>query len=368
MKYTMLNILISLLSFLLVVFVIVCVHELGHFVCARCLGVRVDTFSIGFGKELYGWTDSKNTRWKISVLPLGGYVKFYGDDNVASLQASSEAPPEKGAFFTQSWLTRLTIALAGPIANFVLSSVLWGAIFFVVGVATLLPIVEHVMPHSPAEMAGFEKGDRIVRMGTLEIDDAMQVGRIVSQRSGKKIEVWVSRHDKIISLPVTPDASGRIGVAFALPKDGQGVIYKHVNLFQAAKLGTIQTYYTIVGLAFFMKNLVVKAEGASQIGGPIQIAKVSGQAAQMGLAALFYVMALLSVSIGFINLLPIPLLDGGHVFLCLLEGILRRPLGKGFTQAMGLIGFLILAFIFVMAMWNDVMHLSFIQSVLGRKP
>ena len=354
--------------FLIVLTIVVFFHELGHFLVARWNGVKVEAFSVGFGPELWGFNDRHGTRWRVSAIPLGGYVKFLDDESVASTpdaEALRNLTDEqrRGAFHTKPVWQRAAVVAAGPIANFILAIVIFAAIFTTYGVTTLEPRIGKVVAGSPAEAAGFKVDDVVLKIQGEEIDDFADLQRIVSTNPGRDLEFVVQRGREITALVVKPhlqeheDAiSGKITrpVIGIMSSAGAERIHKTVGLFEAIGLGVERTSGIITGSLGYLSDVVLGRQSADQLGGPIRIADVSGQVAKFGFHALLQLIAVISVSVGLINLFPIPLLDGGHLLFYGIEAVRRKPLSER-TQEIGFrIGLAIVLGLMVFATLNDL--------------
>ncbi|MBB4658626.1 M50 family metallopeptidase [Parvularcula dongshanensis] len=411
------GVLIALLAFAVLLPLIVFVHEYGHFKVARLCGVKVDAFSIGFGPALKSWRDRHGTVWKISAIPLGGYVKFFGDANAASAGraegsayavgsdlAPAEAEPAAGPGATQfgserakleAVLTdeqkrvcfhfkpvwqRMAVVAAGPFANFVLAAVVFAGLFMAFGKMVVEPVIGEVTEGSAAEVAGFQTGDRVVRIDGRGIDDFNEMATRVRLSSNTEMVFDIERDGRPITLFATPERvvqtdafgneirAGRLGMYSA----GQASRLR-MNPVQAVWEGTLQVGRTLDTTIAYLGRIVVGREDARQLGGPIKIAQFAGQAASSGftaeadltvvqrltasLHAFLSVAALISVSIGFLNLLPVPVLDGGHLVFYGVELLTGRPLpdsvqGAGFRIGLAMVGTLM---VFVVV--NDIMGL-----------
>jgi regulator of sigma E protease len=330
------GILIAIIGFLLVIGPLVFVHEMGHYLVGRLFGVKAEMFSIGMGREIFGWTDRLGTRWKLSALPLGGYVKFAGDMGPASEPdpAWLRLPPEERAKTLQGkpvW-QRFLIVLAGPMTNFIVAILIFAGFFAAYGVPRTPTLIAGVMAGSAAERAGIRPGDRIVTIQGRSVDRFEQVAEMVFLRPGQHITVGIDRQGKLIELQATPqtvdeeDSAGnhtQRGLLGVLPGTPVSVRAGPIGVLGAAIEATYDTVRTIVDV---IGQIVGGQRSAKELGGPLKIAQYSGQTVSMGPLAIIRFMALISINLGFINLLPIPLLDGGHLFFYLIEGIRRRPL------------------------------------------
>ncbi|HEY7747974.1 MAG TPA: RIP metalloprotease RseP [Aestuariivirgaceae bacterium] len=354
------------LAFLFVLTLIVFVHEFGHFIVARWNGVKVQSFSIGFGRELLGYTDRHGTRWKIGWLPLGGYVKFEGDANAASMpKASSLSPATRGPgnFFGKSVAQRAAVVAAGPIANFILAIAIFAVSFMLVGVPTTEPRVETVQAGSPAEKVGIKSGDVILRINGSTISSFDDIQRIVMPRAGETLVVEVDRAGELHLFQLVPEAREitdgfggkiKIGLMGVSRERAASPTYDRKNPIEALRLGVAETWHIIGGSMHFIKRLVTGRENANQLGGPLAIAQISGKAAQLGFYELMRIAAMLSVSIGLINLFPVPMLDGGHLLYYAVEAVRGKPLGPNAQEWGFRVGFALVLALMFFATWNDL--------------
>lgn len=362
----------SVLPFLFVLTIVVFFHELGHFLVARWCGVRVLTFSVGFGPEIVGFNDRHGTRWKLSAIPLGGYVKFFGDENVASVpdQATTAGMTEnekRESFHHQKVPSRAAIVAAGPIANFILAIVIFTAVFMVYGKQSTTARVDSIQAESAAAAAGFKPGDVVVDINGRKIANFADMQRIVGVNAGQPLEVTVDRAGSRVVLKATPalreikDNFGnvhRLGVLGISRSNAPDEIRtEKVGPVDALVLGADKTWFVVEQTMSYLGRMIAGRESADQLGGPIRIAQVSGQVATLGFGPILDLAAVLSVSIGLLNLFPIPLLDGGHLLFYLIEAVRGRPLSER-AQEMGFrIGLAFVLMLMVFATFNDIMHL-----------
>lgn len=362
-----------IVPFLFVLTVVVFFHELGHFLMARLCGIKVLVFSIGFGPEIAGFNDRYGTRWKISAVPLGGYVKFYGDDNAASVpdQAAAAAMTEaerKDSFIFQPVASRAAVVAAGPIANFVLAIAIFAAIFMTVGKQTTSARVDTVQPGSAAQSAGFKPGDLVVAINGEKIKSFSDMQRIVSISAGETLSIDVDRGGAQINLKAAPqlkeikDNFGnlhRLGVLGISRSMSPGDIKtEKAGPLRAIVMGAQETWFVVDRTLAYISGVFVGREAADQLGGPIRIAQVSGQVATAGFTALIHLTAVLSVSIGLLNLFPIPLLDGGHLLFYAIETIRGRPLSERAQELGFRIGLAIVVMLMIFATFNDILRLA----------
>ena len=361
-----------LVPFLFVLTIVVFFHELGHFLVARWCGVKVAAFSIGFGRELVGFDDRQGTRWKISLIPLGGYVKFAGDENAASMpdrEAVSRMSDEerKGSFYAKSVAQRAAVVAAGPIANFILAVVIFAALFSLYGRTYTVPRVDSVQAESAASEAGFEPGDVVVSVEGEAIRSFADIQRIVTVSAGLPLNITVERAGKHVDLVATPKLQvmtdqfgneqkvGLLGLRQnTRPDDVYTVTY---NPVEAIGEGAKETWYVVARTGSYIGGIFSGRESADQLGGPIRVAQFSGQVATLGIAALLNLAAVLSVSIGLINLMPIPMLDGGHLLFYAYEAAFGRPLPEKVQDFGFRIGLALVFMLMIFATFNDVKHL-----------
>ena len=359
--------------FLFVLSVVVFFHELGHFLVARFCGVRVLTFSIGFGPELMGFHDRHGTRWKLAAIPLGGYVKFFGDENAGSIPdaprlQTMNAGERALSFHFQPVLKRAAIVVAGPLANFLLAIVIFAAIFMVYGKQTMSARVDAIQADSAAATAGFEAGDIVLAIDGQKIDNFADMQRIVSDSAGRTLTVQIDRNGSQLTLKATPtlkevkDNFGnvhRIGILGISRSMAPGdVKFEAVSPAQGIWLGAQETWFVVDRTLSYIGGVIVGREAADQLGGPIRIAQISGQVATIGFAALIHLAAVLSVSIGLLNLFPIPLLDGGHRLFYAIEAVRGRPLSERAQEVGFRIGLAIVVMLMIFATFNDIVHLT----------
>ena len=359
--------------FLFVLTIVVFFHELGHFLMARLCGIKVLVFSIGFGPEIAGFYDRYGTRWKISAVPLGGYVKFFGDDNAASAPDQSAAAAmtdaqRKDSFMFQPVGSRAAVVAAGPIANFVLAIAIFAAIFMTVGKQTTSARVDTVQTASAAEAAGFKPGDLVTAINGEKIESFSDMQRIVSISAGETLSIDVDRGGAPVTLKATPqlkelkDNFGnvhRLGVLGISRSMSPGDIKtEKAGPLRAIVMGAQETWFVVDRTLAYISGVFVGREAADQLGGPIRIAQVSGQVATAGFTALIHLTAVLSVSIGLLNLFPIPLLDGGHLLFYAIETIRGRPLSERAQEVGFRIGLAIVVMLMIFATFNDILRLA----------
>lgn len=355
--------------FLAVLTVIVFVHEMGHYLVARWNGVAIQAFSIGFGRELVGWTDRHGTRWKISAIPLGGYVRFVGDMNAASGGVDEEvvtrADPALAPrlFVNKSVWQRIAVVAAGPIANVLLTFLILYALLLGYGRYTIAPVIGEVLPGSVAEAAGLESGDTILSVDGYEVRGFEDFQRLVATAPERSVRILLERDGGEQTLTLTPEAAvvedrfgneqrvGRIGVS-------RDVSESDVSLYRPGPVEAVgmtfeEIRFIIQRTGEFIGDFFVGRGDVEQLGGPVKVARVSGEVATLGVVALINLTALLSLNIGIFNLLPVPMLDGGHLLYYLVEALRGRPLSMR-VQEMGFrFGFALVMALMVFTLFND---------------
>jgi regulator of sigma E protease len=361
-----------ILPFVFVLGLVVFFHELGHFLVGRWCGIQVDAFSMGFGPELVHYTDRHGTRWRLAALPLGGYVRFHGDASGASepdFEAAAAMPESERAvsFFAQKVWKRAAVVAAGPIANFLLALVIFTGLFYFDGRQILSPRIDSVVEGGRAAAAGFRKGDLVVSIDGVRIEGFQDMQRIVSssaetplhfivERDGGQVEIVAAPERRDIKTPFGVNRAGVLGVAAGGASQDWRV--RRFSLPGAAMEAGRETWYVIARTGAYLGGLVAGRESAEQLSGPIRIAEVSGEVAKAGIWPLFNLAAILSISIGLLNLLPVPLLDGGHLLYYAFEA----ARGKALTQRAQEFGFKIgLAFVaalMLVATYNDIVRLT----------
>lgn len=365
---------LGLPSFLFVITLVIFFHELGHFTVARWFGVKVDAFSIGFGPPIFGWTDRKGTHWKISWIPLGGYVKFYGDLDAASVpdrehMEKMSAAERADAFPFKPLYQRVLVVAAGPVANFILAITIFALTFMLVGRQVVSPVVDTVAPNSPAAIAGIQVGDVINSINGEPISSFADLQKTVSLSGGQQLSITVRRNGVLRTVRATPrptdtvDQFGdkhreaKLGIGNKLGKSEVTVVhYGSVEAVQAA----CSEVWDIVTTTFkYLGQMFTGHQDPGQLSGPVGIARISGQVATLGFLALINLAALISVSIGLVNLFPIPVLDGGHLLYYGCEAVLGRPLGERAQDVGFRLGLAFVLGLMLFATWNDLIRLNF---------
>ncbi|MCG8509147.1 MAG: RIP metalloprotease RseP [Rhodospirillales bacterium] len=358
----------NIVPFLFVLTVLVFVHELGHFWVARKCGVRVQVFSVGFGPEIYGRNDRHGTRWKIGAIPLGGYVKMYGEGDTEESEDGTEREltdeERRVSFVHKPLIQRSAIVAAGPAANFLLAILLFSILLGVVGSPRLLPYVGGIEAGSAAEQAGLEIGDRIVEGNGQPILSFDDLRRFIGENPGRQVGLIVRRGETELDLSVTPgiqsntlsDGSVQERGLLGVTADPAQVDYIRHDPLTAVWKSVETTYSMTVRILAYLGEIIVGSRPADEVGGPIRIAQMSAEVAQGGLVNLINFMAVLSINLALINLFPIPMLDGGHLVFFLAEAIRGRPLTPRVQEYGFRFGLILVFLLMIFATWNDLVH------------
>ena len=361
------------LPFIVVISVVVFAHEFGHYLVARLCGIRIESFSIGFGKKLFGWTDKAGTVWQVACLPLGGYVKMFGDADAASTpdkKVKKMTEEEKRvAFFHQSVGKRMAVVAAGPVSNYIFAILALAVLFVFQGQPFSPPVVGSLQESGVAAMAGVQPGDKIISIDGKEISRFEDIKRIVGMNSGAPIKMLVDRGGEEKTFSLTPQIAvqkdrfggehrmGRIGVI------SDKIEHIKRSPLEAVGSAALESWNMSVDTLKAVGQIVTGVRGAEELGGPIRIAEMSGTIAQDGAWAMLWFIAILSINLGLINLFPVPLLDGGHLLFFSIEKLLGRPLGEK-TQEAGLrVGFILVMSLMLFATWNDLVHLDVLSKI-----
>jgi regulator of sigma E protease len=355
-------------SFVFIISIIVFIHEFGHFWVARLCGVKVDEFSLGFGFKLFSRIDKKGTLWKFCALPFGGYVKMFGDRNASSMPdltaiAQMSAADKKQSFIGKNVWQRMAIVAAGPAANFILAIFILTILFKMNGLTTVLPVVDEVLPQSAAFEADLKKGDKILAIDEKEISNFDELRLVVSQSGDKELNLKIERANQILQVKITPKVAlhkdffgdevklGMLGVS------ASEVSRQDLNLGQSFVEGAKQTYQVSGAILKALGELITGKRDFKELGGPIKIAKYSGKTVEMGASAVAWFIAMISINLGVMNLLPVPVLDGGHLFFYAIEAIFKKPLSQKVQKIGFQIGFSLVLTLMIFTTFNDVMQL-----------
>ncbi|WP_137178602.1 RIP metalloprotease RseP [Roseomonas sp. AR75] len=353
----------TILAFVVVLGVLVFIHELGHYLAARWRGVHVERFAVGFGRPLASWVDKRGTQWRIGWIPLGGYVKMHGQETAEEASAEVQAGWREGeTFHEKSVGDRAIVVAAGPIANFALAAVLFGILFATVGEPRSTTMVGTVRENSAAARAGLAPGDQIIALDGNPVSRFEQVQRHIQPRAGTPVAITVLRDGQERVLTATPEGSGSVGIlgVGATPSE-----FERLDPLSAAWAGVAQTWDVSVQTLSAVWQMITGARGTDDLGGPLGIGKIAGDAAALGVASLISFMAVLSVNLALINLFPIPILDGGHLVFYAAEAIRGRPLPPRAQEFGYRAGFALLITLFVFATWNDLTNLGVVRWAAG---
>jgi len=353
-------------AFIVILSVLVFVHEYGHYLGCKICGVKVDSFSIGMGKELWGWTDKHGVRWKVSMLPFGGYLKMYGDDDIASGKADQKviehmtSDDKKVSFYFQNAYKKFLIVFFGPFFNLIFAVLLLTTVIRVNGISDVKPIADIVVKDSPAYKAGLMNGDLIISINNKDVKNFNEIVNIITVNNLKPLNIKISRDGKIVEKVVNPqliesqDMFGNkikiagIGISTSLKKP------QKVGIFRAFLEANRSVYNMCKDTLVILGQMIAGHRNMDGLGGPIKIAKYSAQSFSGGFITVIYFMALISANLGLMNLLPIPVLDGGHLLFFLIEMIIRRPIPEKIQDKLLQGGFAILIGIMVFATFNDI--------------
>ena len=337
----------SIIPFVIILTILVFVHELGHYLAAIKNNVKVEVFSIGFGKELFGFTDNSGTRWKFSLLPLGGYVKMHGDADEASTKKSKDNIDLKKSFHNKSISQRSVILFAGPAANFIFSIILLVFINCFYGFTSTKPIISEIEKGMPADLSGLKVGDTILEINEKKISDFSQLRTIIS--SNETIKVTYSRNDKIEIINLKT-VNGKIGIKGTVET-------RKLKFFNSCITSVVQFYNFVKMTLFGIYEMISGQRGAEDLGGPIRIAELSGDFWSKGIHSTLWFMMIISLNLGLINLFPIPMLDGGHLLLNFIEFVKGSPLNKKSLELVHTVGLVLLLSLMVFATYNDVLRI-----------
>ncbi|MCD6035282.1 MAG: zinc metalloprotease [Rickettsiales bacterium] len=357
-------------SFIAIISVIVFIHEFGHYGIAKACGVKIEEFALGFGPEIFGINDRSGTRWKFCAIPMGGYVKMFGDMNPASAPDNStlkklNEDDRKKTFHAKNLWQKSAIVSGGPIANFILAIVILAGFLMVYGQMHTLPVVGEVVKESAAEAAGLMSGDEILKVDGTEIKDFADIQSAVSINTGTPIAVSYRRADTLENTMITPkivesqDLFGNkitralIGITSSM----QPSYSDPLPLFPAIGLATKQTYTIAATNLKAIGQIIIGQRSIKDMGGPIKISKYSGQAVRDGLQAVLWFMAMLSISLGLINLFPIPVLDGGHLLYYIVEAVRGKPVAEKFQEYALKAGMAFILTLAIVVSFNDLLHL-----------
>jgi len=363
-----------LIPFLILIMIVVFIHEYGHYYFAKRYGVGITDFSIGFGREIFGWNDKSGTRWKVCWIPLGGYVKFFGDRNVFSQSEQQDIidkyneEDRNKLFILKPLYQRSLIVAAGPLANFVLAIIIFSIINMFVGKDMTPAVVDEVTINSPAYEAGIQKNDKIISIDNNKVLSILEVSTFISTSTAEIIEFTVLRNNQEVTLYVKPNlVQSKDSLGNSVKKRMIGIKLSPLNNeFEKQRLGPAEAIYHSIKEVWFVSvtslkylgNMLIGSADTSQLGGPIRIAKITGQVAEYGVVPFLSIMAYISISLGLINLFPIPMLDGGHLMFYFFEKVLGRPLSQKTQEGLFRIGLFLLFSLMFFVTFNDLKDLG----------
>ena len=363
------------LPFILVISVVVFVHEFGHYWVARRCGVRVESFSLGFGRKIFGWKDKHGTAWQVACLPLGGYVKMFGDADAASTPDESvktmTEEEKKISFFHQSVNKRMAVIVAGPVSNYIFAILVLTVLFVFRGQPFSPPLIGGLQENSVAAHAGLLAGDKVVSIDGNDVARFEDIKRMIGMNSGTPVPVVIERAGSLQTFIMTPEIStqtDRFGGQHRMGKIGiisDRLDHKKWPPLKALERATLEAWNMSADTVKALGQMIMGTRGSDEIGGPLRIAEMSGQVAQDGAWALVWFMAVISINLGLINLFPVPLLDGGHLMFYTFEKLFRRPMSEK-AQEIGLrIGLTLVVTLMVFATWNDLVHMEVISKIMA---
>ena len=362
------------LPFVLVISVVVFVHEFGHYWIARRCGIKIESFSLGFGRKIFGWVDKHGTQWQVAWLPLGGYVKMFGDADPASTPDESvktmTEEEKKVAFFHQSVGKRMAVVAAGPVTNYLFAMVVLAILFVFQGQPYSPAAAGEVLENSVAAQAGIQAGDTILSIGGRGVERFEDVKRHIGMNAGTPVDVVIDRAGQQITYTLTPEVTvqtdrfggehrmGRIGIV------SHKAEHRKLSPLMAVQQAGAELVNISMDTLQAVGQMIMGTRGSEEIGGPLRIAEMSGNVAQDGGWALFWFMGVISINLGLINLFPIPLLDGGHLVFYTLEALFRRPVNERVQEIGMRIGLTLVVTLMVFATWNDLVHLKVVAKIV----
>ncbi len=362
--------------FLVVLGIVVFVHELGHFWVARRCGVKVETFSIGFGPEIFHWHDRRGTRWRVAWLPLGGYVKMFGDADPSSFGPGEHATAlteeeKKSAFYAQKVSKRFLIVAAGPAANYLFAAVVLATLYLFAGQSYTAPVVGAVLEDSAAAQAGLQTGDEVLSIDGRKIESFEDIRRTIALNVGTPAKLLLQRDGARLEVTITPkvvrqtDRLGGEHMKGLLGISSDNVAFRQLGPVAALRESVKEVWNITAGTLRGVWQMIVGVRGTEELGGPLRIAEMSGKVAKDGFFPFVWFIVVLSVNLGLINLFPVPLLDGGHLLFYALEAIRGRPLGEKVQEIGAGFGALLVLSLMLFSTWNDLVHLRVISYLHG---
>ena len=360
----------NLLSFVAIISIIVFIHEFGHFIVARWCGVKIEEFAIGFGKKIFSFHDKKGTQWKFCLLPFGGYVKMFGDKNGASIPdielIKNMSPRErKISFLGKNVYQRIAIVGAGPIANFLLAIFIFTCLFKINGITQIEPVVSEVVENSASYQAGIKKGDKILAIDNKEIEDFQDIRNIVVTGLEEDLNFKIKRNNEELNIKISPkiisskDMFGDDVKMRSIGLIAENVVKKELSLSESFVEANKETLSISKSILKTLGQLISGQRSVKELGGPVKIAKYSGKTVDMGLIVVAWFMAMISINLGVMNLLPIPVLDGGHLFYYFIEAIKGKPLSQKYQTYGYNFGLAIVLSLMVFTTLNDIFQIFY---------
>ena len=369
------GILLTLLAFLIVIGVLVFVHEMGHYLVGRWCGVKAETFSIGFGKEITGWTDNRGTRWKVCMLPLGGYVQFAGDMDPSGMKSKEwlnlPAAERNQTFQSKSLWKRAAIVVAGPAINFIFAILIIMGFVIAYGTSATLPVAQDISENSTAATIGMKPGDRVISVDGEKIDLFQDLQQKIMLIPDQNVEIIYERDGQLIAK------QGKIGVNILKDRFGNEfrlgllgmsssqVEWREVSPIEAPVIAVEKTIGIVSQITTTLGQVITGKRSVKELGGPLKIAQVSGEQFKLGLEAFILFVALISINLGFINLLPIPMLDGGHLMFYAIEAVRRKPASPKVQEWAFRSGLALVMVFMVVVTFNDLSSFGLFRSISG---
>ena len=369
------GILLTLLAFLIVIGVLVFVHEMGHYLVGRWCGVKAETFSIGFGKEMAGWTDKRGTRWKVCMLPLGGYVQFAGDMDPSGMKSKEwlnlPAAERNQTFQSKSLLQRAAIVIAGPAINFIFAILIIMGFVLAYGTSATLPVAHEISENSTAAQIGMKPGDRVISVAGEKIDLFEDLRQKIILIPDQNVEIIYERDGQLIRKQAKIGVDilrDRFGNEFRLGMLGMSsskVEWREVSPIEAPAVAVGKTFDIVDQITTTLGQVITGRRSVKDLGGPLKIAQVSGEQFKLGIEAFILFVALISINLGFINLLPIPMLDGGHLMFYAIEAVRRKPASAKVQEWAFRSGFALVVMFMLVVTFNDLSSFGLFRAISG---
>lgn len=354
---------LSIIGFIITIIVLVFVHEFGHYYVAKISGIKIEEFSIGFGKVLFSKIDKIGTKWNIRAIPLGGFVKMYGDRDAISSKADCNIQDKHLSFYYQKWYIKCAVVVAGPIANYILAFVILAGVYLLYGYAKVPAIIGDVINDSPASFAGLLSGDEVLAVDKKKIKDFNELQKIIVLNTGTKVDLLINRQGIIFTKSITPklrsinnDDTIKVGYIGITAKVLE---YESLSFIESVKMALNDLIDTSFAILKYLHQMISGQRSLNDIRGPVTIAKTSGDSLSSGILSFILFLAMLSINLGFFNLLPIPVLDGGHLVLIIAEAIIGKPIRDNVNNIFFKIGIAIILLLIITAISNDIMSIIF---------